>query len=167
MALEVVARLAVLLACAVAAGALLVMVAGPTRRARLPHDEEPFEPRPLAGLVPAGLAAFILLAGGTALSGAATVQGGDASVALAAIGIGILAAAGLLAARAARRGPPSATTAPAATASPTPPSTVAPPLTILVLLWAGAALALSSWLIAAGAVLLALLGSLRVDRRVP
>jgi hypothetical protein len=147
---ELAARLAVLIACGVAGGALFVLVAAPGRsRARPP------EPAPLAGLAPAALAAFILLAGGTALTGAGTIGAGIDPVVLQAAGIGLLAVAGLLAARSALRVLRATTAAEAA---------VVPSPMLLVVAWAGAALALASWILAAGAVGVALLAGVSVER---
>ena len=150
--MELAARLAVLLACAVAAGVFFILVASPPR-AHLPA--EPLVPPPLAGLAPAAIFAFTLLAGGTALSGAGTVDAGALSGALAAAGIGLLGGSGLVTARGTLR----VLRAPGADEAGFVPS----PLLIL-LAWAGAALALASWLLAIGALVVALLASVRVER---
>jgi hypothetical protein len=150
--MELAARLAVLVACAVAAGALFILVATPTRMHR---PAEPPVPAPLAGLAPAVLVAFILLAGGTALTGAAVVDAGAVSTALAIAGIVLLAGIGLVIARAAVR----VLRAPTAGEVGLMPSP-----TLIVLTWAGAALALSSWLLAMGAVAVALLASVSIER---
>ncbi len=153
--MEVAARLAVLVACAVAAGTLFVLVAAPVR-VRPPADP-PHAP-PLAGLAPASLATFILLAGGSALTGAGAGDAGAAASVVALAGIGILVVAGLLTGRAALR-VLGASSAGEAAAAPSP--------TLLVLAWTGAALALASWLLAIGAVVVALLTSVRVEGRAP
>ncbi len=149
--MEVVARLAVLLACGVAGATLFVLVAAPAP-VRSPAD--PPRPAPLAGLAPAALSAFILLAGGTALTGAATIDAGGFSGVLVMAGIAMLAIAGIVAGRAAVR---------ILRASSAANSAVAPSPTLIVLAWAGAALALTSWLLALGAAVVALLASVRVD----
>jgi hypothetical protein len=162
---EVAARLAVLVACGVAGGTLFVLLASPARArppggpsAGRPDDQPPESPvpAPLGGLAPASLAAFVLLAGGTVLTGAATVDAGDPSAVLAVAGIGMLAIAGIPAGRAALR----ILRAPGAAGA-----LVAPSSTLIVLAWAGAALALGSWLLAVGAVVMALLASVRIERR--
>ncbi len=162
---EVAARLAVLVACGVAAGTLFVLLALPAQ-ARRPagppagrggdQPAEPPVPAPLGGLAPASLAAFVLLAGGTALTGAATVDAGARSAVLAVVGIGMLAIAGIPAGRAALQ----VLRAPGAAGA-----VVAPSSTLIVLAWAGAALALASWLLAVAAVVMALLASVRIERR--
>jgi hypothetical protein len=148
---EVAARLAVLVACAVAAGTLFVLLAapGPARPAA-----DPPHPAPLPGLVPAALAAFVLLAGGTALTGAGAVDPGNLSGALAVAGIAMLAIAGIPAGRAAVR---------ILRASSAANMAIDPSPSLIALAWAGAALALASWLLAVSAVLVALLASLSVD----
>jgi hypothetical protein len=152
---ELAAALAVLVACGVAGGVLYVLVAAPPRR-RPPGD--PPVPPVLAGLAPTVLAVFILLAGGTALTGAGTVNVGTASTVLAAVGIAVLAVVGFVVGRATLRalGSPSAEGA-----------FVVPSPSLLVLAWAGAALALGSWLLAVGAVVVALLAGVRVERGRP
>ena len=150
--MEPAAELAVLVACGVAGGALYVLVATPGRVH--PPGQSPVPPT-LAGLAPASLAVFILLAAGTALTRAGTVDAGAATSVLAAVGIVILVLVGLAVGRATLRvlGAPNAAEAGVV---PSPP--------LLVLAWAGAALALGSWLLAIGAVILALLAGVRVDR---
>lgn len=145
------ARVAVLLACGVAGGALFVLVAAPPRARAHPPG-----PASLARLAPTALAAFILLAGGTVLTGAGTIDAGTASGVLQAAGIGVLAVVGILAARSAVRVLRATTAAERA---------VVPSPSLLVLAWAGAALALASWILAAGAVGVALLAGVRVERR--
>lgn len=146
------AELAVLVACGVAGGALYVLVAAPAR-GRPPGD--PPVPPALAGLTPTMLAVFILLAGGTALTGAGTVDAGAVSTVLAAAGIALLAFVGFMVGRATLRvlGSPNAEEA-----------VVEPSSSHLVLAWAGAALALGSWLVAIGAVVVALLAGVRLAR---
>lgn len=147
--MELAARLAVLLACGVAGGALFVLVAAPGQ-AR-PDASEPVPP---AGFVLVVLGAFILLAGGTAVTGGGTIDARSASAALQAAGIGLLAVCGLLAARSALRVLRAPTAAEVAVV-PSPP--------LLALAWAGAALALVSWILAAGALAVALLAGVRLD----
>jgi hypothetical protein len=146
------AELAVLVACGVAGGVLFVLFAAPHRR--LPAGDRPAPPV-MAGLAPSVLVAFIVLAGGTALTGAGTLNVGTASVVLAACGIAILAAVGLAVGRATLR----ALRSPDAGGA-----VVGPSPSLLVLAWAGAALALGSWLLAVGAVVVALLAGIRVER---
>jgi hypothetical protein len=162
---EVAARLAVLVACGVAGGTLFVLLASPARArgpagppAGRPGHRPPESPAPasLGGLAPASLAAFVLLAGGTALTGAATVDAGDSSAVLALAGIGMLAIAGIPAGRAALR----VLRAPDASGA-----SIVPSSTLIVLAWAGAALALASWLLALAAVVMALVASVRIERR--
>ncbi len=150
--MELAARLAVLVACIVAGAVLFVMLTAPLRR--LPPADPP-DPPVMAGLVPTALVAFIVLAGGTALTGAGTVNAGTASVVLAAMGITVLAAVGFLVGRATLR----ALRSPGAEEA-----LVAPSPSLLVMAWVGAALALGSWLLAIGAVLVALLAAVRVER---
>ena len=147
--MELAARLAVLLACGVAGGALFVLVAAPGQ-AR-PAASEPVPP---AGFALVVLGGFILLAGGTVVTGGGTIDARSASAALQAAGIGLLAACGLLAVRSALhvlRAPTAAEVA------------VVPSPSLLVLAWAGAALALASWILAAGALAVALLAGVRLD----
>ena len=150
--MKLAAELAVLVACGVAGGALFVLVAGPAR-GRPPGD--PPVPPALAGLSPTVLAVFVLLAGGTALTGAGTVDAGAASTLLAAAGVALLAFVGFLVGRATLRalGSPNAAEA-----------VVEPSASLLELAWAGASLALGSWLLATGAVVVALLAGVRVAR---
>lgn len=94
MTLELAARLAVLLAAAVAAGALYVRLA----RSSPGPVGDPSTARPVPGAVSAALGAFIVVAGGAALAGIGLGPGADGGLALLrAAGIGLLAAAGLLA----------------------------------------------------------------------
>lgn len=96
MTLELAARLAVLLACAVAIGALYVRLAGPRS---VPADPPmPGVARPIRGAVDATLVAFVVVAGGAAIAGiAGGVGDGPGIVLLRAAGIVLLAAAGVLA----------------------------------------------------------------------
>jgi hypothetical protein len=147
--MEVAARAAVLLACAGAAGALLVALARPIRSGRTVAAVPP-GPGPLPGLVPVALGGFVVLGVGSALTGAGTVDAGPLAPQFQLTGICLLALAGWLgagpAARAARRsGHPAGT-----------------PTAALVLLWAGGALALASWVLAAGALAVALLAGAQV-----
>ena len=94
MTLELAARLAVLLACAVAAGALYVRLA----RSRPGTPDDASTPRPVPGAVSATLGAFVVVAGGAALTGIGLGADDRAGLALLrAAGIVLLAAAGLLA----------------------------------------------------------------------
>jgi hypothetical protein len=94
MTLELAARLAVLLACAVAAGALYVRLA----RSGPGAAGDPSTPRPIPGAVSAALGAFVVVAGGAALSGIGLgAEDGAGLALLRAAGIVLLAAAGLLA----------------------------------------------------------------------
>ncbi len=122
--MELAARAAVLLACAGAAGGLLTVLA---RSAPHPGGGGPAAGYgPLPGVLSLALGALILVAGGSAVTGAGTMAGSGPIVVLQGTGIGILAAAGLLAARSTRI--PSA--APAGAAS------------IVSLAWLGAGTAL-------------------------
>ncbi len=155
--MEVAARLAVLVACAVAGGALLVLVATPARApARAPAVGSRASV-PVGGVAPAVLAAFVLLAGGTALTGAGTIPAIAGSSIVAMAGIGMLAAAGVATGLAALRLVRAPSGRRLAVASPV----------VLVLAWAGAAVALGSWLLAVGAVAVALLAGVRLERREP
>ena len=143
--MDTVARLAVLLSCAAAGGTLLVLLAGP-------RSDGPFaraaQPGSLPGVLTAALAAYVLLAGGVALTGAARLDAGVLATGLRVGGVALLVATAFLAVL-----------------------VVAPhgqrvPMTqggLVVLLWAGAALALVSWLLAIGAVLVALIGGVRIE----
>jgi hypothetical protein len=142
---ETIARLAVLLSCAAAGGSLLVLLAG--RRTGGPLARAA-QPSLLPGVLTAGLAAYVLLAGGVALTGAGKLDAGTLATGLRVGGVALLVATAFLAGL-----------------------VVAPhgeriPMTLgglVVLLWAGAALALVSWLLAIGAVLVALIGGVRVE----
>jgi drug/metabolite transporter (DMT)-like permease len=142
---ETVARLAVLLSCAAAGGTLLVLLARP--RSASPSARTA-QPGMLPGVLAAALAAFVLLAGGVALTGAGRLDAGTLATGLRVGGVALLVATAFLAVL-----------------------VVAPhgeriPMTLgglVVLLWAGAALALVSWLLAIGAVLIALIGGVRIE----
>jgi len=143
--METIARLAVLLSCAVAAGGLLVQVARPhPAGARVRTGAGIGVP----GVIPAALAGYALLAGGAALSGAGTLDAGMLATGLRAGGVGLLIATGFL------------TGMVAAPTGARAPTTLGG---LVILLWAGGALALVSWLLAIGAVVVAPAGSLRMD----
>ncbi|MFH1474735.1 MAG: hypothetical protein ABIG85_02640 [Chloroflexota bacterium] len=95
------------------------------------------------------------VAGGTALTGAGTIDAGPTSVALQAAGTALLAVVGLLVARSALRVLRALSVADAA---------VAESPSLVILAWAGAALAMVSWILAAGAIGVALLAAVRVER---
>jgi hypothetical protein len=142
--METIARIAVLLSCGVGTGGLFVILARPHGSASPLHAEGPGS---LPGLVPAALAGYVLLGGGAALTGAGTLDAGMLAPGLRVGGVALLVATGLLAglasAQPGRRGP----------------------LTLgglVILLWAGGALALLSWLLAIGGAAVALVGSVRV-----
>jgi hypothetical protein len=143
--METIARLAVLLSCAAAAGGLLVSLARPHSAGTRVRPEGPGS---VPGVVPAALAGYVLLAGGAALTGAGTLDAGMLATGLRVGGVGLLVATGLLAGLVAA------------------PTGQRVPMTLgglVILLWAGGALALVSWLLAIGAVLVALAGSVRMD----
>ena len=142
--METIARLAVLLSCAVAAGGLLVQVARPhPAGARVRTGAGIGVP----GVIPAALAGYAVLAGGAALTGAGTLDAGMLATGLRAGGVGLLVAtglvAGLIVARTGARAP----------------TTVGG---LVILLWAGGALALVSWALGDRAAVVALAGSLRM-----
>lgn len=143
--METVARLAVLLSCAAAGGTLLVLLAGP-------RSAGPFalaaRPGLLPGVLTAALAAYVLLAGGVALTGAGELDAGTLATGLRAGGVALLVATAFLAVL---------VVAPNGERIPTTLGG------LVVLLWAGAALALVSWLLAIGAVLVALIGGVRIE----
>jgi hypothetical protein len=143
--METIARLAVLLSCAAAAGGLLVSVARPHPAGARVRSEGPGS---LPGVVPTALAGYVLLAGGAALTGAGTLDAGMLATGLRVGGVGLLVATGLLAGRV------------VASTGQRVPMTLGG---LAILLWAGGALALLSWLLAIGAVLVALVGSVRMD----
>ncbi len=96
MTLELAARLAVLLACAVAAGALYVRLARP-RAVPVPEATSAPSPRPVTGAVEVALGAFIVVAGGAATAGIGFGTGAEVAPAMLRLaGIGLLALAGLL-----------------------------------------------------------------------
>ena len=143
--METIARLAVLLSCAAAAGGLLVSLARPHPAGTRVRPEGPGS---VPGVVPAALAGYVLLAGGAALTGAGTLDAGMLATGLRVGGVGLLVATGLL------------------TGLVVAPTGQRVPMTLgglVILLWAGGALALVSWLLAIGAVLVALAGSVRMD----
>jgi hypothetical protein len=142
---ETIARLAVLVSCAVAVGILTVVLAGP--RSGGPPARG-IHPGTLPGLVPTALAGYALLAGGVALTGAGTLDAGMLATGLRVGGVTLLFATAILAGIAA---------APPAERIPMPLAG------LLILLWAGGALALVSWLLAVGAVVVALAGSVRIE----
>jgi hypothetical protein len=144
--MDTVARLSVLLSCAAAGGTLLVLLAG--ARPAGPFARTAAQPGLLPGVLTAALAAYVLLAGGVALTGAARLDAGALATGLRVGGVALLVATAFLAV-----------------------FVVAPhghrvPMTVgglVVLLWAGAALALVSWLLAIGAVLVALVAGVRIE----
>jgi hypothetical protein len=143
--METIARLAVLLSCAAAAGGLLVSAAQPHPSGIRVRPEGSGS---VPGVVPAALAGYLLLAGGAALTGAGTLEAGMLATWLRVGGVGLLVATGLLAGLVVA------------------PTGQRVPMTLgglVILLWAGGALALVSWLLAIGAVLVALAGSVRMD----
>ena len=142
--METIARLAVLLSCAAATGGLLVILARPHPAGGRLRTEGPGS---LPGIVPVALAGYLLLAGGAALTGAGTLDAGMLATGLRVGGIGLLVATGLLA---------------GLLVTSTGPRVPLTPGGLVILLWAGGALGLLSWLLAIGAVLVALVGSVRV-----
>jgi hypothetical protein len=148
--LELAARLADHLACFVAAGVLYVRLAGPRPG---PPDRPAAPPRP-AGLGLITLASFVVLAGGTALTGAGTLPEGPLTDIAALAGIVMLGACGGLAARAAPR---------FVAASQGDEAAAAPSPALIVLAWAGAALALASWVLAIGTLVVAVLAGVRLE----
>lgn len=159
--MELVARLAVLLASALAAGALYAVLAlpaggrptaAPIGRAQGPRAE----PRPIPAVLPLSLGGFVVLAAGTVLTGAATIAPDEpVGAVIRAVGVGLLAVAGLLSAR---------RVAHRAAAPDSESGTAVAATTIATVAWAGAALATLSWLLAIGALVVALVGGLRVQR---
>jgi hypothetical protein len=142
---DTLARLSVLLSCAAAGGTLLVLLAGP-------RPAGPFaraaQPGLLPGVLAAALAAYVLLAGGVALTGAARLDAGALATGLRVGGVALLVATAFLAVFV------------VASHGQRVPMTVGG---LVVLLWAGAALALVSWLLAIGAVLVALVAGVRIE----
>lgn len=108
MTLDLLARLVVLLACAVAIGTLYVRLARP-RPDRAASGPGGAGPRPLPGAEEAALGAFVVVAGGAALTGIGLAAAEGAGLPLVRLaGIALLAAAGGLAVIALRgrgRGP--------------------------------------------------------------
>ncbi len=142
--METIARLAVLLSCGVGTGGLFVILARPHPAGGRVRAEKPGS---LRGVVPAALAGYALLAGGAALTGAGTLDAGVLAAGLRVGGVGLLVATGLLAGLLVTL---TGTRVPVTLGG------------LVILLWAGGALALVSWLLAVGAVLVALVGSVRV-----
>ncbi len=145
--MELAARAAVLLACAAAAGCLLALLARPAPWPRLAGPVAGGGPLP--GALSLALGALILVAGGSAVTGAGTTAVSGPIAALQAAGIGILAVAGLLGARAARAASASAVDA----------------ASIVSLAWLGAATALASpFVLAVGVIAAAALAVRPVAR---
>ena len=145
--METIARLAVLLSCAAAGGTLLVVLAGPQSAGTFDRKAHPGS---LPGLLPAALAGYVLLAGGVAFTGAGTLDAGMLATGLRVGGIALLVATAVLAVLVV-----------------VPPGERIPMTVggLAILLWAGGALALVSWLLAIGGVLVALVGGIRVEPR--
>jgi hypothetical protein len=151
--LDLLARLVVLLACAVAVGALYVQLARP-RSDRAAPGPGGAGPRPLPGAVDAALGAFVVVAGGAALTGIGLAGAEAAGLALVRLaGIALLAAAGGLAVVALRgrgrrrgRGP------------------LGPPA-IVGMAWLGAGLALAAPLVLLVAAVVIVLLAVRVTAR--
>jgi hypothetical protein len=154
MTLEIATRLAVLAACAAAAGLLLVEMASPrsgrgaARINRPAPAANPIRPRAIPGTVTVALMGFILVAGGSAVAGVGFGVGQEPGLATVRIaGIGLLAASGLLAAVPRSRLRRSGLLGP------------------VVLAWVGAGLALAAPLVLLVAALVAaVLGLRTVDR---
>jgi hypothetical protein len=152
---DVAARLAVLLSCAVVAGVLLVRLAGsaPTRGQEV-DPTRPIPgglPAPIAGAMEATLAAYLVVAGGAVVTGIGLGSADSAPATLVrAAGIGLLATAGglaLLRLRPGRRRP----TAQA----------------LVAMTWIGAGLALAAPLVLLIAAAASALLAIRVDRPAP
>ena len=143
--METIARLAVLLSCAAAGGTLLVVLAGTRSAGPVAWQAHPDS---LPGVFPAALAGYVLLAGGVALTGAGTLDAEGLAAGLRVGGVALLLAtavlAGIVAARAGERIPMTAGG-------------------LVILLWAGGALALVSWLLAIGGVVVAVVGAVRIE----
>jgi hypothetical protein len=145
MSLDVAARLAVLLACAVAAGALFVRQARPRPANRRAPD--PGASHPIPGAIDAALGGFILVAGGSALASAGSTTGGGAGLVVVQLaGIGLLAADGLLSIARLRLGRPRQVGAAA----------------LVSIAWLGAGLALAAPLVILLAAAVVLAASVRV-----
>ena len=142
--METIARLAVLLSCGVGAAGLLVVLARPHPPGGHLHADRPGS---LPGVVPAALAAYVLIGGGAAFTGAGTLDAGMLGTGLRVGGVVLLVATCLVAGTI------------AASSGPRVPLT---PGGLSILLWAGGALALLSWLLAIGGVAVALIVSVRV-----
>lgn len=106
MTLDLAGRLVVLLACAVAVGVLYVRLAGArpapvapaARDGGGPAGASRATPRPLPGAVDAALGAFVVVAGGAAITGIGLGAGEGAGLALVRLlGIALLAGAGAFA----------------------------------------------------------------------
>jgi len=91
---ETVARLAVLLSCAAAGGTLLVLLARPRSASPSARTAQPGMP---PGVLTAALAAFVLLAGGVALTGAGRLDAGTLATGLRVGGVALLVATAFLA----------------------------------------------------------------------
>ncbi len=143
--METIARLAVLLSCAAAGGTLLVVLAGPRSAVTFAREAHPGS---LPGVLPLALAGYVLLAGGVAFTGAGTLDAGMLATGLRVGGVALLVATAVLAGLVAA--PPGERI----------PTTVGG---LVILLWAGGALALVSWLLAVGGVLVALVGGVRIE----
>lgn len=144
--METIARLAVLLSCAAAGGTLLVVLAG--QRPTHPSSAREASMGTLRGTLPAALAGYALLAGGTALTGAGALDAGSLAWGLRVGGVTLLTTTAVLAGLVTAR-----------PGAPFPVTTGG----LVILLWAGGALALVSWLLAVGGVLAALAFSVRVE----
>ncbi len=143
--METIARLSVLLSCAAAAGLLAVILADPRSTGLLARHAAPGA---LRGVVPAALGGYAIVAGGAALTGAGTVDAGMLATGLRVGGIALLTATAAL------------------TLIVIVPPVERVPMTagaLVIFLWAGGALALLSWLLALGSVLVALLGGVRIE----
>jgi hypothetical protein len=142
---ETIARLSVLLSCAVAAGLLAVILADRRLAGLLARHERPGT---LRGVVQAALGGYALVAGGAALTGAGTVDAGMLATGLRVVGVALLVAVAAL----------------TVFVMVLPAERI--PITagaLVILLWAGGALALVSWLLALGGVLVALVGGVRIE----
>lgn len=143
--METIARLSVLLSCAAAAGLLAVILADPRSAGLLARHAAPGT---LRGVVPAALGGYALVAGGAALTGAGTVDAGMLAAGLRVGGVALLVATAAL------------------TLIVIVPPVERIPMTagaLVIFLWAGGALALLSWLLALGGVLVALVGGVRTE----
>jgi len=145
--METIARLAVLLSCAAAGGTLLVVLTGPRLSGTIAREAHPGS---LPGVLPPALAGYVLLAAGVALTGAGTLDAGMLATGLRVGGIALLVSTAVLAV--------------VVVVSPAErlPVTVGG---LAILLWAGGALALVSWLLAIGGVVVALVVGVRIEPR--